>query len=156
MYRNTKKGIYKLPKHAERKYIGNKDNIVYRSSWEKKVLDWCCNSSKVKRFSSEELVIPYISKLDGKEHRYFCDFYIELEKNDGTLQRLAVEVKPYAKYINAIEGVKEGSNKRRFINESIEAQRNRDKWNQITKICKKHGIQFIILHERNSGGIFLS
>lgn len=76
------------------KYVGDLSKIVYRSSWEFKFLRWCDNTPAVKKFSSEPFSIPYLDPVDKRVHNYFIDYWMELEKEDGTLQRWIVEVKP--------------------------------------------------------------
>ena len=44
-----------------RKYIGDPTQIVYRSSYELKFMKWCDINASVKRWASEEIVIPYLS-----------------------------------------------------------------------------------------------
>lgn len=58
------------------KYLGNKDNIVYRSSWEKTVMINLDTNPNVWKWTSEETVIPYISPIDNRPHKYFMDFTV--------------------------------------------------------------------------------
>ena len=73
-----------IPKNKE-KYKGNIDTIIVRSSWEKEVMIWLDTHSKVKSWVSEELVIPYISPVDNRRHRYFPDFLACIEENGVAL-----------------------------------------------------------------------
>ena len=57
------KGKWK-PKNLE-KYEGNPFNITYRSLWERKAFKWCDENPEVRSWSSEEIIVPYISKTDG-------------------------------------------------------------------------------------------
>ena len=59
------------------KYKGDYNNIIYRSSWEYKFMVWCDRSTSVAEWGSEEVVVPYISPVDGKRHSYFPDFYVK-------------------------------------------------------------------------------
>ena len=56
----TYKGLFK-PKNPS-KYKGNINEIVYRSSWEKKMMIYCDTTKSVVEWGSEELVIPYVSR----------------------------------------------------------------------------------------------
>ena len=67
-----KKGKYKSVN--PNKYKGNPTKIVYRSGWEKKVMEKLDLSPQVEQWASEEVIIPYRSPLDRKIHRYFPDF----------------------------------------------------------------------------------
>jgi hypothetical protein len=60
------------------KYLGDPSNIVYRSRWELKFMGWLDNHPGVLQWGSEELIIPYRSPIDGRVHRYFPDFIINL------------------------------------------------------------------------------
>ena len=91
MRRFTYKGKYN-PKHPQ-KYVGNVKNIVYRSMWERRFMKYCDDNPEVLVWSSEELVIPYLSPIDRKMHRYYPDFLIKVKRNDST-QTVVVEVKP--------------------------------------------------------------
>ena len=62
-----------------RKYKGDPNNVIYRSSWEYKFMKWCDATPTVQEWGSEEIIIPYISPVDGKRHRYFPDFYVKIE-----------------------------------------------------------------------------
>ena len=72
-----------------RKYKGDHNNIIYRSSWEYKFMKWCDVTPTVQEWGSEEIIIPYISPVDGKRHRYFPDFYVKIQG-----RKYLVEVKP--------------------------------------------------------------
>ena len=85
-------GIYKLKNQG--KYVGDPNNIVFRSSWELKLLQWLDLNNNILRFASEEVIIPYVSPVDGKVHRYFPDFAIEYKTVTGEIKRAILEVKP--------------------------------------------------------------
>ena len=76
------------------KYAGNPSNVIYRSLWERKRMKWCDLNPDVIKWGSEETVIPYVSPLDNKIHRYFVDFYIQVKTKDGLIKSYLVEVKP--------------------------------------------------------------
>ena len=73
-----------------KKYKGDINNIIYRSLWERKFMVYCDEQDDIVEWGSEELVVPYISPLDRKRHRYFPDFYIRTKNGDKFL----VEIKP--------------------------------------------------------------
>lgn len=79
-----------------RKYRGDPDKIIYRSLWERRFMVYCDNTDEVLEWGSEEIIIPYISPLDGRMHRYFPDFYTKVRQRDGTIKKLLIEVKPKA------------------------------------------------------------
>ena len=53
-------------------------------------MKWCDYTTSVKEWGSEEIIIPYISPVDGKRHRYFPDFYVKIQN-----RKYLVEVKPF-------------------------------------------------------------
>ena len=88
----TQKGLYK-PKFPE-KYKGNPCNIVFRSSWEYKLMKYFDLSGNIVQWQSEELWIPYRSPIDRKVHRYFPDFLICVVDKNGNKTTKIIEVKP--------------------------------------------------------------
>lgn len=134
----TYSGIYKV-KNKD-KYRGDAENVVYRSSWEKSVMKWCDGNDQIAEWSSEEIVVPYRSDLDGRPHRYFVDFYIRYK----TGQRVLIEVKPAGQTTPP-------TGKRRtkkYISEATTYVTNRNKWEAAEKYAKKHGMEFQIWTEK--------
>ena len=86
----TYKGKFK-PKYPT-KYQGDIKEIVYRSSWELKMMKYCDTTKSIVEWGSEELVIPYLSPWDGRYHRYFPDFYIKVRTKNGSLKKYIIEV----------------------------------------------------------------
>ena len=76
------------------KYKGDPNNIIYRSTWEVRVMKYLDEHPNVIWWGSEELPIPYFSPVDKKKHRYFPDFIAKMRKADGTVITYVIEVKP--------------------------------------------------------------
>lgn len=133
-----------FPKNPE-KYVGDVNNIISRSSWETKFLNWCDANPGVLKYASEELVIPYISPVDGKQHRYFVDFMIMVKTRSGEIKKYAVEIKPESQTLPP----KKTRNKARYINESATYAINQAKWESASKFCHKSGIDFVVLTEKH-------
>lgn len=87
-----------IPQNPQ-KYVGNVNNVLFRSSWELAFFKWLDQSAAVVRWGSEELAIPYISPLDMRPHRYFPDIIILYKHKDGSLRKEIVEVKPYSQTV---------------------------------------------------------
>ena len=83
------------PKNPQ-KYKGDPKNIIYRSSWEVKVMKYLDDHPGVIWWGSEELVIPYWSPVDNKKHRYFPDFVAKIKQKNGMIKTFVIEVKPEA------------------------------------------------------------
>ena len=77
-----------------KKYGGDPTNIVYRSSYELKFMQYCDLTENVNSWKSEEFFIPYISPIDNKVHRYFADFFVKYKDKNGNNRTLVVEIKP--------------------------------------------------------------
>lgn len=137
-----KQGIFKPTNPG--KYAGNVDNIIYRSQWELKMLKWADTHPDVLKYSSEELIIPYISPVDQKQHRYFVDFLIMVKTRSGEIKKYAVEVKPEAQTVPP-----KTRNKKRLVTETMTYAVNQAKWKAAEQFCKSKGIDFIVLTEKH-------
>lgn len=139
-----KKGKYK-PKNVE-KYLGNPTNIIYRSGLEKRFMIFCDTNSKILQWSSEEVIIPYISPIDNRKHRYFPDFLIQTNN-----EWILIEVKPASqsrppkKRLLEEMSVKQ---KRRYVKSVQTWLVNEAKWNAAKQYCQKKGWKFQILTEK--------
>ena len=113
-----------------KKYRGDPTQIFMRSSWETSVAIWLDTNPSVVEWSSETVVIPYISPIDNKEHKYHPDFKIgenvfveikgqmddiskikikEFIKNNPNLELKIIsfnEIQPYLKYVKEKYGYK--------------------------------------------------
>ena len=85
------KGKYR-PKNRQ-KYKGDVGEVVYRSLWELKFMKYCDLNSKILKWSSEEIIIPYKSPVDNRIHRYFPDFYVKYKDVKGRIREKVVEIK---------------------------------------------------------------
>lgn len=128
------------------KYKGDHTNIQYRSSWEKKVMIWLDNNPSVVSWSSEEVIVPYKSPVDGKYHRYFVDFYVQVRTIDGKLKSYLWEVKPKKQ---ATEPVKRKRITKQYVNEVVTWSINQAKWKSATEYCNDRGWQFQIITEEH-------
>ena len=142
--RKRYKGKYKIKN--PNKYLGNPTNIIYRSLMERRFMEWCDSNDKCYKWSSEEVVIPYISPIDNKQHRYFPDFLIQTPKG-----WFLIEVKPLTQSRPPKKLVVENlelKKKRRYIKSVQTWLVNEAKWNAATKVCEKKGWSFQILTEK--------
>lgn len=135
------------PIHPE-KYIGDHTNIIMRSSWETKFALWCDKNSAVINWSSEETIVPYVSPVDNKHHRYFIDFKIKVQTKDGNLKTYLVEVKPDAQTRPPVPPSKRS---KRYIEEVLTWGVNESKWKAATRYANDRQWDFIILTEHHLG-----
>jgi hypothetical protein len=140
------KGIFRAKN--TKKYIGNSKNIVYRSSWELKMMMHLDKHPDVIQWASEELVIPYKSPYTGKWHRYFPDFWVKYKNKQGEIVTTVIEVKP-AHECKAPKVQKKRTKK--YIREVTTWGTNKSKWEAARKFCDKKGWTFQIFTERELG-----
>lgn len=139
------KGIFK-PKNPA-KYKGDATNIVYRSSWEIKVMRILDENPNVLWWASEELPIPYVSPVDKKVHRYFPDFIVRIRRKAGQETTMILEVKPDSQTKMPTQKRKT----KRYLQEAATFAINQEKWRAADLFCKEHGWQFKILTENDIG-----
>ena len=140
-----KKGIFN-PKNPK-KYNGNADNIVYRSSWELRVMKWLDENPSVIWWASEELIIKYRSPIDQKIHRYFPDFIVRLKQKNGAESTVVIEIKPQKQTVKPVQKRKT----KRYLQEAATYAVNQEKWRAADLFCKEHGWQFKVLTEKDIG-----
>ena len=145
----TKKGLFK-PKFPQ-KYKGNPCNIVYRSSWEYKLMKYFDLSGNIVEWQSEELWIPYRSPIDRKIHRYFPDFLIRVVDKEGNKTTKIIEVKPKKQTIPP-EIKKNGTKPtRKYLTEAVNYGINSAKWKAAKDYCSDRKWEFLIFTERELG-----
>ena len=123
-----------------RKYKGDASNVVYRSFWEYKFMKWCDYTPSIQESGSEEIIIPYISPVDGKRHRYFPDFYVKIQN-----RKYLVEVKPLKQ---TREPKTQKRITKRYVNEVVTWSVNQAKWKAATEICKDNNWEFKLITEK--------
>jgi hypothetical protein len=142
---NNYKGWFK-PKNPG-KYKGDASNIVYRSTWEVRVMKWLDEHPQVIWWGSEELPIPYISPVDKKKHRYFPDFIAKMKLKDGKVMTYIIEVKPLAQTKMPTQKRKTS----RYLQEMATYAVNQEKWRAADIFCQEHGWKFLVVTEKELG-----
>jgi hypothetical protein len=131
------------------KYKGDPTNIVYRSSYELKFMQYCDLTESVNEWRSEEFFIPYISPIDNKVHRYFPDFFVKYRDKNGIPRTLVVEIKPQ-KDLN----MPEQNPKRKTKSWAYRVKTwavNQAKWKAAKEWCADRKYEFRILTEKELG-----
>jgi hypothetical protein len=136
-------GLY-LCKNPE-KYVGDVAKIVYRSSWERKFMIYADTNPQVLKWGSEELVIPYMSPVDNRVHRYFPDFIMMVQTNAGLIKKYLVEVKPEAQTLPPVAK----RNTKRLYEETKTYAVNTAKWRAAEEFCTKHDLTFMVITEKH-------
>jgi len=128
-----------------KKYLGDYNNIFYRSSWELSLMLWCDNHPNITNWSSEEIVIPYLCPTDNSWHRYFVDFYIKFDTNEVYY----VELKPERYTIPPeMPKTKNGQSKKKYINEVFTYAKNQAKWKAADLYAKQNNSKFQVWTEK--------
>ena len=135
------------PKNPK-KYVGDHTNIIYRSSWECKVMSWLDKNEDIISWASEELIIPYKSPVDNRVHRYFPDFLVKVKTRDGKSKTMLLEVKPKKQTLQPV--LKKRVTKQ-YLNEVTTYAVNQAKWEAATEYCLDRGWEFRILTEEHLG-----
>jgi hypothetical protein len=135
------------PKNPQ-KYLGDYNNIWARSSWEVRVMNWFDRNPDVIEWGSEELVIPYISPVDGRPHRYFPDFFVKVKTKEGKTKTMVVEVKPDRE---TKEPKQRQKITKQYIDEVVTYGVNQAKWKYAEEYCLDRGWEFKVLTEKHLG-----
>jgi hypothetical protein len=131
------------PKNPE-KYMGDAKNIIYRSSWELKLMTRLDLDPGVVRWASEEFAIPYFDPVESKTRRYFPDFFVENVHG----QKYVLEIKPLAQTKPPPKRTKQT---KRYITEVHTFIINNSKWTSAEKFCKERGWEFKLVTEKELG-----
>jgi hypothetical protein len=143
------KGHYyrgKYPVKNREKYDGDSSIVVYRSLWERQVFRWCDDTPEVTRWSSEETVIPYRCRSDGKTHRYFVDLKIIFASG----QTYLIEIKPKKQ---TQEPKVKTRKTRAYITEVLTYAKNISKWEAAREYCADRGWSFEVWTEDTIKGL---
>lgn len=135
------------PKNTN-KYLGDPTNIWYRSLWERRVMVHLDINPSVVKWSNEEIVIPYLSPVDNRWHRYFPDFFVQVKNKQGILEAMILEVKPKSQ---AKPPVKRSKITKSYINEVMTWGVNEAKWKAAVEYCKDRSWQFKVITEEDLG-----
>lgn len=136
-----------IPKNTN-KYLGDPTNIWYRSLWERRVMVHLDINPSVVKWSNEEIVIPYLSPVDNRWHRYFPDFFVQVKNKQGILEAMILEVKPKSQ---ARPPVKKSKITKSYINEVMTWGVNEAKWKAAVEYCKDRSWQFKVITEEDLG-----
>ena len=130
------------------KYKGDPSNIIYRSLWERNCMVYFDQNPSVLKWSSEEVIVPYKSPIDGRWHRYFPDFLIRVRNKEGMTETIMIEVKP-------LKETREPKKRSRITKQYLYEVRtwgiNNAKWKAAKEYCKDRKWKFMIITEKELG-----
>ena len=143
-YSRASIGKYKVL-HKE-KYVADLQEVVYRSSWERKYMQYLDRNPAVLEWGSENIIIPYYNPVEKKTRRYFVDFYAKVKDKQGKIKQYIIEVKPDCQ-TRPPTRKKRITNK--YKNELRAYIRNQSKWKAARKWASNRGWEFIVLTEKH-------
>jgi len=141
------KGVFK-PSNPK-KYKGNPNGIIYRSLWERKMMVYCDLNENILEWASEEFFIPYRDPTTNTVRRYFPDFFIKYQDNQGNIRRSVIEVKPMRETLEPV--ITKGKSKKTLITEATNYARNQAKWKAAKEFCEDRKLEFRIMTEKELG-----
>jgi len=142
-YRRCKQGYY-VCKHPE-KYIGNSDDIIYRSGIELSYFRYLDENKNVKKWGSEIVKIPYFDESTNKSRNYIVDVYFEYISKLGVYEKAIVEIKNYKQTLPP-----EPSKRSYYTNRAmLEYKKNLSKWKYAKQYADKNNLKFFILTEKD-------
>lgn len=137
------------------KYKGDPTKIIYRSMWEFKFFRHVDMHPDVVWWQSEEVIVPYMSPIDGRRHRYFPDVIVNRKIADGSTRTMMIEIKPAAQSRppdrSKMKDTKTGRVSRRYLNEVKTWGINEAKWKAARSYCADRGWDFAIYTEHELG-----
>ena len=140
------KGYFK-PRNPQ-KYNGDPTNIIYRSSWELRFMDYLDRHPDILQWSSEEFCVPYRSPVDSRIHRYFPDFKLKKKLPNGKTETVVVEIKPLSQ---SVPPARENKTKKRYFNEVMTYGVNEAKWRAAKQFCEDRQWKFMVMTEKELG-----
>lgn len=102
---------------------------------------------QVLSWSSETTVIPYVSPVDGRAHRYFVDFKATMIDNQNKTTTYLIEIKPKVQ----TEAPKIRKATKKYINEVMTWGVNEAKWRAAKQYADARGYVFKVLTEYDLG-----
>ena len=148
LQRNSKyhQGYYKC--RNPDKLIGH-DVPMYRSGIELEFMKFCDTNSKVIRWGSESVVVPYFDPVKKTNRQYFTDNYVEILEGD-IIKKYLIELKCHKETQKPDPRSKK--KKATLVLEQSTWLTNNAKWRSAIKFCEKNGMQFLLLgHTKKEG-----
>ena len=136
------KSIYK-PSYPE-KYQGDPNNIICRSSWERRFCYWCDHNSSIVSWASEEFCIGYVSPVDNRVHRYFPDYLIKVKEQSGKIKTYVIEVKPKKQ---TVPPKQKSRVTKSYLHECRTYAVNQAKWKAAKEWCADRMLEFKVITE---------
>ena len=137
----------------------NKDQIVYRSGLEMRVMLKLDTNPHILEWGSETTIINYQKPgIDANGNviytpaRYYVDFYIKLLLPDKSTQKYLIEVKPLKQHtLREYKGAKKST----VLYEQVQFVINKAKWDAAKEWCRRKGdYRFELMDENQILSLF--
>ena len=122
------------------KYVGNKKEICFRSSWERKAFKFMDMNPSIKKWNSEGSVVKYLCPTDNRYHRYFVDLTFQTTEDKIYM----IEIKP----LKETRPPRKSKNKERYLKETFTYMKNQAKWDAAQSLCESKGWIFKVWTEK--------
>lgn len=142
---NSKKKIKFFPTNPK-KYVGDVNNIILRSNWEKQFAILLDKDPRVIKWASEEYPIMYRNPHDNKIHKYYPDFIVSVKSRDGSEKKYIIEIKPYRQTKPPKINRKKTKG---LLQEQKTYEVNEAKWKACEKFCRENNLEFLKITEKN-------
>jgi hypothetical protein len=142
-YKRNKNEREYIPNNTE-KYCGQYP-IICRSSWEYKMCQWLDYNKSVLEWSSEGHRIRYVDPTSGynKVRIYYPDFYAMFKNR----KKFIIEVKPEKD--TRLPKKKGGKSQKTMLMREHTYFVNQAKFKAAEQYCKKLGMEFVIITEKD-------
>lgn len=134
------------PRYPE-KYLGDVNNITYRSSWELKAFQMLDGNPNVLYWGSEIIPIAYTKPLPNGGMRpatYFPDLFVVFKHQSGEVRKELIEIKPLKQ--TQTSKARKSTTK---LQENYTYLVNQCKWEAAKAWCFQNGIAFKICTEQS-------
>jgi len=142
-----RQGLYKVI-HPE-KYVGDVNNVIYRSGWEKKFCIYCDNQPSIIEWSSEPFKIKYLNGSTFKEHTYYTDFYIKIQDSSDKSKKYIVNINQESQNkkpeIQSKRTLKALNSYKYNLDQYV---KNQSKWVEAKRACEDAGFEFMVITEK--------
>ena len=136
-------GIF-TPKNPDR-YKGTQP-IIFRSSWELKMMEVLDTRPDVVTWSSESVIVQYYHPVKRRMARYFPDFLVAFKDKEGKITKWLIEVKPYKETLPPIVTPRQKSKTKLY--QELTYVINKAKWESAEQYCRNNGWKFQLITEK--------
>lgn len=109
-------------------------------------MQWCDLTESVVGWTSENVIVPYISPVDGAWHRYFVDFGIKVKNKEGKEDFYLVEIKPKKERTMPVQPSRCTQKYKNALETWLV---NKAKWDAATAYAEQRGWKFLLIDDED-------